>query len=197
MQAQPSTYPAAVDLTAPLEVARWRPLVHWIMAVPHLLILWVLETLRSVLQLIAFFTVLFTKAIPQSLFDVIVMTMRYEWRVYSYLLFMRETYPPFDFGPSSEDNGSDAASLAVEYPTELRRFMPLVKWLLAIPHYFVLMLLTIGFMFALIGAFFAVLITGRYPEGIRRFGVGLARWYVRVTAYAGLLRDEYPPFSLS
>jgi hypothetical protein len=77
------------------------------------------------------------------------------------------------------------------------RFLPLVKWLLAFPHYFVLVFLAIGVGFAKIIAFFAVLITGRYPRGIFDFVVGVLRWSWRVTAYVSLLRDEYPPFTMA
>ncbi len=76
------------------------------------------------------------------------------------------------------------------------RFLPLVKWLLAIPHYFVLFFLLIGVFFAKIVAFFAVLFTGRYPEGIFSFVTGVLRWTWNVTAYVYLLTDRYPPFSL-
>jgi hypothetical protein len=71
-----------------------------------------------------------------------------------------------------------------------------VKWLLVIPHYFVLVFLGFGAFFGVVGAFFVVLFTGKYPEGIRNFLVGLARWQMRVQAYVTFLRDEYPPFSL-
>ena len=196
MLAQPTTtYPVTVDFSGPLEIARWRPLVSWLLAIPQILVSQVLRSLRGILQLIAFFCVLFTKQIPESIFNAIVMTMRYQWRVKTYVLFLRESYPPFEFDASAEDPGGDPAVLSVQYPAELSRFMPLVKWLLAIPHYVVLAILLIGFVFAWIGAFFAVIFTGKYPEGIRRYAVGLSRWSFRVIAYAGMLRDEYPPFS--
>lgn len=197
MEAQLRSYPATLDLNAPLEVARWRPLVHWLLAVPHMLVSCALQGVRGVLQLISIFTILFTKQIPRPIFDLIVMTMRYQWRVTSYMLFMRESYPPFEFEPSAEDDGSDAASLSVEYPAELNRFMPFVKFLFAIPHFVVLALYGIGAIFAWLGSFFAVLFTGRYPEGIRKYLVGVNRYGNRVFAYFGLLRDEYPPFSLN
>jgi hypothetical protein len=76
------------------------------------------------------------------------------------------------------------------------RFLPLVKWLLAFPHYFVLFFLLIGVFFAKIVAFFAVLFTGRYPQGIFDFVAGVLRWGWRVNAYVLLLTDRYPPFSL-
>ncbi|HEV8420004.1 MAG TPA: DUF4389 domain-containing protein, partial [Actinomycetota bacterium] len=87
--------------------------------------------------------------------------------------------------------------LSVEYPQELNRWLVLVKWwLLAIPHYIVLLFIGIGAFFVAVVAFFAVLFTGKYPKGLRSFLVGYSRWSFRVYAYAGLLRDEYPPFSL-
>jgi len=86
--------------------------------------------------------------------------------------------------------------LDVGYQHEYSRWLPLVKWLLAIPHYVVLAFLAIGFFFAYIGAFFAVLFTGKYPEGIFNFMVGFHRWVQRVNAYVLLLVDPYPPFSL-
>jgi hypothetical protein len=195
MQAQ-ATYPVSLDLDAPLEVARWRPLVHWLLAVPHILISGALGMLRSVLQLISFFSILFTKKIPPAIFDLIVMTLRYQWRVSSYMMFMRETYPPFEFDAAAEDPGSDPARLSIEYPEELNRFLPLVKFLFAIPHFVVLALYGIGAIFAWLGSFFAVLFTGRYPQGIRDYLVGVSRYVNRVMAYFGFLRDEYPPFSL-
>lgn len=72
-----------------------------------------------------------------------------------------------------------------------------MKRLLAIPHYFVLLFLYLGAFFVGVGAFFAVLFTGRYPEGMRSYLIGVNRWSLRVLAYAGFLRDEYSPFSLA
>ena len=76
------------------------------------------------------------------------------------------------------------------------RWLPLVKWLLAFPHYVVLLFLLIGLAFAKLAAFFAVLFTGRYPRGIFDYVVGVMQWGWRVQSYVGLLRDEYPPFRL-
>jgi hypothetical protein len=91
--------------------------------------------------------------------------------------------------------------LEIDYPdveTDLNRWMPIVKWLLAIPHYFVLAFLTIAAFLAVIVAWFAILFTGQYPRSLFDFVVGVARWWLRVNAYAFLLvTDEYPPFSLS
>ena len=81
---------------------------------------------------------------------------------------------------------------------QLSRWLWLVKWLLAIPHYVVLFFLWIGAAFAIIAAWFAILFTGTYPKGLFRYVVGVLRWNNRVTAYAfTLVTDQYPPFSLS
>jgi hypothetical protein len=192
-----STSPVQVDLDAPLEVARWRPLVHWLLAIPHLVIANVLGQVSQVVAFISFFAVLFTTRIPEGLFNFQVMTMRYSFRAYSYALWMREPYPPFEFPMTAEDPGTDAARVSVEYPERLNRWLPLVKWLLLIPHYIVLVFLGIGAFFVIIIGWFAVLITGRWPEGLRNYVVGVIRWGARVEAYLFFLRDEYPPFSLA
>ena len=88
------------------------------------------------------------------------------------------------------------ARLDVVYPGELNRFLPLVKGLLLIPHYIVLIFVGIGALFAIIGAWFSVLFTGKYPRGVFDFLVGTFRWSSRVNAYALLQTDQYPPFSL-
>src|SRR3954468_9310472 len=138
-------YPAQLEFQGDLHIDRWRPLVQWLLAIPHLFIANVLRTLRNLLILISFFTVLFTKKIPRPLFDVIAMTYRYEWRAMSYALFLHEEYPPLDFQPSAEDDGVEPhTTLSLTYPEELNRWKPLYKWLLAIPHYFVLVALAIA-----------------------------------------------------
>ncbi len=83
----------------------------------------------------------------------------------------------------------------VEYPERLSRWLVFVKWLLAFPHYIVLMLYGIAYFVTLIIAGFAILFTGRYPRGLFDFAVGLLRWNVRVDVYTNLMRDDYPPFS--
>ena len=87
--------------------------------------------------------------------------------------------------------------LEISYPSELNRWLPLVKWLLVIPHFFVLLLLGIGAFFVIVFAFFAVLFTGRFPRGAFDYLVGTLRWAYRVVAYYHLMVDAYPPFSLA
>ncbi len=111
-------------------------------------------------------------------------------------MFMRNPYPPFEFTTSAPDPGGDPAVFAIEEPPELNRWLPLVKWLLAIPHYIVLVFLFIGVIVVKLIAFFAVIFTGKYPEGLREYVVGVFRWANRVSAYVYFMTDAYPPFSL-
>jgi hypothetical protein len=190
-------YPVQLEFHGEQHIARWRPLVQWLLVIPQLIIGSALSSLRSVLTLVSFFTVLFTKTIPRPLFDVIAMTFRYEWRATSYLVFLHEDYPPFDFQPSSDDDGVEPhTTVSMSYPEELDRWKPLYKWIIAIPHYVVLVGLAIASVFAVIGGFFAVVFTGEYPVGAREFLVGAYRYNLRVQAYVGLLTDQYPPFAL-
>jgi hypothetical protein len=97
---------------------------------------------------------------------------------------------------SPQEPGGDPVQLSIDPPEKLQRWMPLVKWLLAIPHLIVMAILGIGAFFALIGAFFIVLFTGQFPLGIRDFIVKYSRYTQHVYAYIYLLRDEYPAFGL-
>jgi hypothetical protein len=86
--------------------------------------------------------------------------------------------------------------LSLQPAAKLSRLLIFVKWLLVIPHYFVLLFLSIGAYVVLIIDFFAVLFTGAWPEGLRNYPVGVLRWSYRVSAYTYLVTDQYPPFSL-
>jgi hypothetical protein len=137
--------------------------------------------------------ILFRQKYPRWWFDWNLELTRFSNRVGIYMGLLDDRYPSTD----------EAQSLRLEIPypdarTELNRWLPLVKWLLAIPHYFVLFFLFIAAFVCIVIAWFAILFTGRYPRGLFDFVVGVGRWSVRVTAYAFLLAtDRYPPFSLS
>jgi len=119
--------------------------------------------------------------------------LRFINRVGVYLALLDDAYPSTD--------EQQAVRLELPRPDaqhDLNRWLPLVKWLLAIPHYVVLLFLTIGAVFAVIVAWFAILFTGRYPRGLFDYVVGVLRWHNRVTAYALILvTDRYPPFRLA
>lgn len=193
-----AVHAATVELDTDSHIARWRPLVQWLLVIPHLAVVHVLSMLRCVLTVVSLVTVVFTKRIPRSLFDVIAMTYRYEWRAISYALFLHDDYPPFDFTPASDDDGRlPSGQLAIEYPEELNRWKPLYKWLLAVPHYVVCLALAVASVVTVVAGAVAVVVTGRYPEGARRFLVSAYGYGIRVEAYVGLLTDQYPPFRLA
>src|SRR5436190_23787365 len=106
--AMATPYPVQLDLTPDNHMARWRPLVQWLLAIPHLAVSSVLTSLRHLLIAVSLVTVLFTKRIPRQVFDAIAMTYRYEWRSMSYALFLHDAYPPFDFPPAGPDDGAAA-----------------------------------------------------------------------------------------
>jgi hypothetical protein len=137
--------------------------------------------------------ILFRQKYPRWWFDFHLQLTRFSTRVVSYMALMSDRYPSTD-----EEQWVD---LELDYPDvqqDLNRWLPLVKWLLAIPHYVVLFFLVIAAFFVVIIAWFAVLFTGRYPRGLFDFVEGVQRWGLRVEAYAFLLiTDRYPPFTLA
>jgi hypothetical protein len=137
--------------------------------------------------------ILFRQKYPRWWFDWNLELQRFSNRVLVYLALMDDRYP------STDDHQS--VHLDYQYPDaarDLNRWLPLVKWLLAIPHYIVLFFLDIAAIAVVIGAWFAILFTGRYPRGVFDFVEGVVRWHNRVIGYAAtLVTDVYPPFSLS
>ena len=128
---------------------------------------------------------------PRWWFDFQLALARFGSRVGAYVALMRDEYP------STEDE--QAVHLDLDYPdaTSLNRWLPLVKWILAIPHFIVLAFLFIGVLFAVLIAWFAILFTGHYPRALFDYVLGVGRWSLRVQAYAFfMLTDRYPPFSL-
>ena len=185
-------YPLRYDVEYPEELSRWLIFVKWLLAIPHQIILGALGMASGVIGFIAFFAILFTKRYPRGLFDFVVNVNRWSTNVLAYTGLFRDEYPPFSWEP-----GQYAVTYEVDYPEELNRWLPLIKWLLAIPHFIVLLFLYIAASVAWVIAWFAILFTGRFPRGLFDFIVGVLRWQYRVNAYANLMRDEYPPFSLS
>lgn len=191
-------YPASLALDQPERIANWRPLVHWLLAIPHLVILYVLGMVAQVVGFVSWLVILFTAKLPDGLAGVQVMYLRYTARVYAHLGFLVEDYPPFTFSTAPADPG-DAGPLSVELRPALEgrnRLTTFFRLLLAIPHVVVMFFVFIGVAVAFVIAFFAVLFTGRWPAGLRDFVVGALRWNLRLNAYLFLLTDEYPPFSL-
>jgi hypothetical protein len=152
----------------------------------------VVITAGGLLFLPVLLLILFRRKYPRWWFDWNLELLRFGNRVSTYIALLRDEYPSTD--------EQQAVHLDIRYPDaerELNRWLPLVKWLLAIPHYIVLFALGIVTFFAVIISWFAILFTGRYPHALFDFVVGFFRWQNRVTAYAILLvTDTYPPFRL-
>ena len=204
-------YPVTLEGTLDPGLSRWMWLVKWILAIPHYIVLFFLWIAFAILTIVAFFAILITGRYPRGMFDFNVGVLRWTWRVgfYSLTAIGTDKYPPFTF-----DDVDYPARLRVEYPERLSRGLVLVKWwLLAIPQYLLIGVFTSntvwwswedtgagwgGGLISLLVLFAAIalLFTAKYPRGIFNLVIGLNRWVYRVTAYATLMRDEYPPFRL-
>jgi hypothetical protein len=207
----PGAYPVAVTGRLDEPLSRWLWLVKWVLAIPHWFVLAFLWLAFFVVTFIAFFAILVTARYPRALFDFNVGVLRWTWRVtyYGYGGLATDRYPPFTLAPDP----TYPADLHVEYPERLSRGLVLVKWwLLAIPHYLIVAVFQGGWGFGhggwgfvwsggvvgllVFASALVLLVTGRYPTQLLDVVVGLQRWTYRVVAYAGLMRDEYPPFRL-
>lgn len=150
-------------------------------------------SIGAALTLPVLLTILFRRKYPRWWFEFHLELARFATRVVAYLALMSDAYPSTDEAQS--------VHLDLDYPdaaADLNRWLPLVKWALAIPHYVALIVLGTAAAVAVVGAWAAVLVTGRYPRRIFEFVEGVLRWALRVDAYAFLLlTDRYPPFSLA
>jgi Domain of unknown function (DUF4389) len=215
MTVQPaaSVYPARLEVDYPDQHNRMTTLFRVVLIIPIAIVIGVLtsgttqtihnqggQVVRSSsggitagLFLATLLMIVFRKRYPRWWFDFALEITRFGARVWAYFVLLTDQYP------STVDKQS--VHLQIDYPDverDLSRWLPLVKWLLAIPHFLVLILLSVAAFFAVVIAWFAILLTGRYPRGLFDFVVGVGRWGLRVQAYAILLvTDSYPPFSLT
>jgi len=212
MATQTSDYAARLQIDYPEELDRLTTLLRILWLIPIVILLSILTAsgdqygqsstgewvqtsgggIGGGLAVATALMILFRQRYPRWWFDFALGLARFSSRVGAYATLLTDQYP------STEDEQS--VHLELDYPdaaNDLNRWLPLVKWLLAIPHYLVLIVLAIGAFFAIVIAWFAILFTGRYPEGLFKYVVGVGRWALRVEAYALLmLTDRYPPFSL-
>jgi hypothetical protein len=159
-------------------------------AIPIAIVLGLLQ--RTVLVFPVILMLVFRQKYPRWWYDWNLELSRFQNRFAAYSLLMDDRYPSTD----------DHQAVRLEYPEvsgpELNRWLPLVKWFLAIPHYVVLLFLWLATIFVVIFVWFAILFTGRYPRGAFEFVEGVMRWSTRVGGYAfDLVTDAYPPFTLS
>ena len=208
-----SDFPARLQIDYPEQLNRMTTFFRVIVSIPIVILLTVLSAeatqtaydrsgeavtgtgggISAGLFLATLLMIVIRRRYPRWWFDFARELTRFGARVGAYVALLTDQYP------STEDEQS--VHLDIDYPNverDLNRWLPLVKWLLAIPHYLILVVLTVGAVFAVVIAWFAILFTGRYPQVLFDFVVGVSRWWLRVQAYAFLLvTDRYPPFSLT
>jgi hypothetical protein len=212
-QSVTSEYPARLQVDYPDQLNRVTTLFRVIVSIPIVILITILSAeatqtaydrsgeaitqtsggISGGLFLATLLMIVIRRRYPRWWFDFARELTRFGARVGAYVALLTDQYP------STEDEQS--VHLEVDYPDverDLNRWLPLVKWLLAIPHYLILIVLSVGAVFAVVIAWFAILFTGRYPQVLFDFVVGVGRWWLRVQAYAFLLvTDRYPPFSLT
>ena len=198
-----NTYPVVVTGSLDEPLSRWRWLVKWILALPHVVVLVLLWCAFAVLTLVAFFALLFTGRYPRGIFDFNVGVLRWSWRVsyYATAAIATDRYPPFTLA----DVPDYPAHLQIAYPEQHRRGLPLIGWwLLGLPHYIVASVLAggaspadCGVIFVLVVAAGIVLASGRpYPRDLFALILGLNAFTFRALAYGAFLTPDYPPFSI-
>jgi hypothetical protein len=149
-----------------------------------------LGAVAFVCAVFAWFAILFTGRQPEGLWKLAALYLRWRVRSNSYVTLLRDEYPPFG-------DGTYPVLVDIEPPPVPRnRLTVAFRAILVIPHLIVLALLGIGWFVVTLVAWISILFTGRYPESLYRFSVGMLRWNARVDAYVLLLIDDYPPFSL-
>ncbi len=185
-------YPVVFNVEYPEDPGRFSILIRWLLAIPQSIVASILTRLAQVLTFFAFFVILFTKRFPEGMFRLIVGAYRWQYNVTVYALFQPHPYPPFSMDAGAYPHFQYDVIRREEY----NRWLPLVKWLLAIPHYIVLAFLAFVGVFVGFIAVILVVLTGRFPRWAFDYLVGLGRWSARVTAYVMLQVDAYPPFSM-
>ncbi len=189
-------YPASISVETPERIARWRPLVHWLLAIPHLFVFSLLQYVAWLLNIVAWFAIVITGRMPAGLAGFQCMYLRYTLRLYAYLDFVHEQYPPFEFNTSASDLGGTAVTVNFEPQlTDRNRGTVAARLILAIPAVLFWLLSSAAAAIVILAAFFFVLLVGRWPAGLRNWLIG---WYgvvLRTNAYLHMLTDEYPPFS--
>ena len=185
-----SPYPVQYSVDYPESSSRLKALFRLILVIPIAVIYLLVSGINGALFPALVLMLLFRRKYPQWWFDVNLEVERFTARCGAYLSLLRDEYPSTD--------EQQAVQLDIEYPdaeNDLNRWLPLVKWLLAIPHWIIIWVLSYVFLIVLVISWIAIIITGKHPRGLFDFIVGYGRWAYRVIAYAILLTtDRYPPF---
>lgn len=209
MNSLEQNYPAKLTIDFPEKIDRFTTFFRIIMAIPILIILSLISgssenheigvnvqfvyNSGGILFLATVLMIVFREKYPKWWYDWNIALLKFSTRVASYLFLLRDEYPSTD--------EEQAIRIEIPYPdvkNELNRWLPLVKWFLAIPHYIILAFLYVAAIICVIISWFAIVFSAKFPKGIFDFIVGVIRWTIRVSAYAFLLTtDKYPPFTLN
>lgn len=162
-----------------------------LLILPHIIVLTILGIGLFFTTIFSWFAILIVGRYPRSLWDFARSFFRWSTNVEVFATGLRDRYPPFS------GSVEYPVQFNLAYPPRLSRLLIFVKWLLAIPHFFILIFVGIAAYFAIIIGWIAVIFTGRFPEGLHGFITGWLRWSARVTVYVSLLTDAYPPFGMS
>jgi hypothetical protein len=185
-------YPVNLNIDYPEKSNKLTALIRLVLIIPIVIILALISSYAEALSLAVALMILFREKYPKWWFDWNLALSKFWLRIAAYGLLIRDEYP------STEDD--QAIQVEIPYPdvkNDLNRWMPLVKWILAIPHLIALLFIFIAVVLCSVFAWFAILFTGKYPKVIFDFVEGFLRWSLRVNAYVFLLTtDEYPPFRL-
>ncbi len=186
--AQETTYPVTYDVLYPERMSRWR-IFQAFLLLPAFVLYMAVSSIPGNVAFGFWFLIVFTGRIPRWLFDASANSLRWMAQLGAYARMLTDRYPSLE--------GDHPVSFDVEFDARPGRLGTFFRLVLLIPHWIVLYLLQLAFAVTTFIAWWAILFVGRYPEGLHRFGVGVNRWSNRVQAYAMLLTDRYPPFSLS
>ena len=189
---------ADMHLDSPRETQNWRPFVSWLLAIPHLVIANALGNVANLMSIVSWFSIVFTGRMPDGIARFQYMILRYEARAYSYVAFLRQPYPQFEFDMANADSGNDP--LRVDFApqrSERNRVTVAFRLILIIPAVIYTVFIAVAATLAVIVAAFAVLFTGRWPRHLRTFVLNAGRLTLRVSAYGRLLTDTYPTFALA
>jgi hypothetical protein len=186
-----AAYPLQLTIERQEEYSRWLPFVKWLLAIPHFIVLLFLLIGAVIGIIVSFFAVLITGKYPRGIFNFVVGVGRWALRVTAYTYLLTDKYPPF----SLDDDPSYPLRYSIAYPEEgVSRWRPLLSWLLILPYMFIATLLAYLAEILIFFAFFVILFTKKFPEGMFNIVVVAMRWQARASAYEGWLVTKYPPF---
>ena len=192
-----SQRPSYLVVDSPYELPRWRPLVNWVLYIPHAIILYALQILARAVFLIYWLVLIFTGKLNSGLYSMMAMYERYNARATGFLVGWSQTYAPFEFTTDPSDNNSyPAVRLNLPAVPESIPRSAALNVLKAIPHYILLMIYFIGAAVVAIISWFAVLFTGVWPQGMRAFLVRVSNYQYRIWTYVTMVDNDYPKFGL-